>query len=232
MDPYLETVDLWPLFQRAMVDALRDTVQASVPSSDDVRVVERRYAADGEKVEPFVVIVCTLDWRWVTLIDVVSPCNKASGAGRQAYLATRAEAKGGGASLVEIDLVLTGEPLLDYSREGLPEWNYAVTVMRAAQPERYEIYLSTFQKRLPRFRLPLAEPERDIVLDLQAVFRQSYERADFGRRIDYRTVPSCLHDRIAAAAYRLWEQEGRPHGRDKEHWERGEAELGLPSAEK
>ena len=39
--------------------------------------------------------------------------------------------------LVEIDLVLQGQPLWDYSRAGLPDWDYAVTVARATQPERY-----------------------------------------------------------------------------------------------
>lgn len=30
---------------------------------------------------------------------------------------------------------------------------------------------------------------------------------------------------IAARAYQLWEEEGRPHGRDLDHWERAASEL-------
>ena len=30
---------------------------------------------------------------------------------------------------------------------------------------------------------------------------------------------------IRQHAYRLWQQEGEPHGRDREHWERAEREL-------
>lgn len=32
-------------------------------------------------------------------------------------------------------------------------------------------------------------------------------------------------ERIRARAYALWVEEGRPHGRDREHWERAEREL-------
>lgn len=33
------------------------------------------------------------------------------------------------------------------------------------------------------------------------------------------------HSTIALRAYDLWEQEGRPNGKDLEHWLRAEAEL-------
>jgi hypothetical protein len=33
------------------------------------------------------------------------------------------------------------------------------------------------------------------------------------------------HEEIARCAYLLWEQDGRPHGRDKEYWCRAEQEL-------
>jgi len=29
----------------------------------------------------------------------------------------------------------------------------------------------------------------------------------------------------AELAYQIWEREGRPHGRDQEHWNRAEAEI-------
>lgn len=33
--------------------------------------------------------------------------------------------------------------------------------------------------------------------------------------------------RIRSRAYELWEEEGRPHGRDREHWSQAESEMGL-----
>jgi hypothetical protein len=97
-------------------------------------------------------------------------------------------------------------------------WDYAVTVTRASHAERGEIYTATLQKRLPRFRLPLAVTDSDLVLDLQSVFGRCYDRGDFGGRIIYQDPPAFLHERIATAAYYLWQREGCPHGRDKEHW--------------
>ena len=32
---------------------------------------------------------------------------------------------------------------------------------------------------------------------------------------------------IAARAYQLWEEEGRPHGRDLDHWSKATSELGT-----
>ncbi|HEY8596474.1 MAG TPA: DUF2934 domain-containing protein [Devosiaceae bacterium] len=32
-------------------------------------------------------------------------------------------------------------------------------------------------------------------------------------------------DKISRKAYEIWEAEGRPHGRDRDHWHKAEAEL-------
>jgi hypothetical protein len=125
----------------------------------------------------------------VTLLDFVSPTNKTTEAGKQAYLEKRREGRGHSANLVEIDLVLQGQPMLDYSREGLPDWDYAVTVTRATQPDRFEIYTAVLQKRLPRFSMPLASDERNTVVDMQTIFTRSYEQGGFAAKIDYRKDP-------------------------------------------
>lgn len=38
-------------------------------------------------------------------------------------------------------------------------------------------------------------------------------------------MDSSKHQAIAQKAYALWEQEGRPNGRDIEHWRKAEEEL-------
>ena len=115
-----------------------------------------------EHHEEYIEIRQRTDGRLITMVDVVSPANKTTDDGRTAYLEKRREGKGAGASLIEIDLVLQGQPMLDYSRDGLPDWDFAVTVTRATQPDRFEIYTSTLQKNLPRFRLPLASDKRHV----------------------------------------------------------------------
>lgn len=125
----------------------------------------------------------------VTLIDIVSPINRTTSDGRNAYLETRKTVRSQGANVVEIDLILQGEPTLDYSREKLPEWDYAITVTRATHPDRHEIYTTTLQKRLPRFRLPLESDDRDTVVDLHSAFNRSFDQGGFDARSDYTQDP-------------------------------------------
>jgi len=36
--------------------------------------------------------------------------------------------------------------------------------------------------------------------------------------------------KISQRAYEIWEQEGRPEGRDMDHWLKAEAEVAVPAA--
>ncbi|MCZ2343598.1 MAG: DUF4058 family protein, partial [Bacteroidales bacterium] len=113
--------------------------------------------------------------------------------GRQAYLSHRERALRQRIAIVELDLLTQGKPTLDFSREGLPEHHYTVTVTRATTPDRYEIYTSTVQKRLPKFKLPLAPDDRDTVIDLQLAVIRAYEQGGFAQTIDYQSpLPSVV----------------------------------------
>jgi predicted transcriptional regulator len=198
MDPYLEEESLWPTFQHQLVLSLYQILLPGLVDRYRARIAQRQYVTEQalftsiireEHQEDYIEIRQRNDGRLVTLIDVVSPANKITAAGRSAYLEKRKESRNVSANLVELDLVLQGEPTLDYSRDGLPDWDYAVTVTRSTQPERYEIYTATLQKRLPRFRLPLAADDRDTVLDLHTVFSRCYDQGGFAARIDYQKDP-------------------------------------------
>jgi hypothetical protein len=198
MDPFLEDEKIWPPFQHHLVACLYQTLLPGLVDRYRARVGQRRYTTEQalftsivreDHEEEFIEVRQRNDNRLVTLVDVVSPTNKTTAAGRQAYLVKRKDAKNAGASLVEIDLVMQGQPMLDYSREGLPEWDHAVTVTRASQPERYEIYTATVQKKLPKFRLPLAADDRDTVLDLQATFARCFDQGNFAAQVNYQRDP-------------------------------------------
>jgi hypothetical protein len=261
MDPYLESDDLWPAFHHQLISSLYQIFLPGLGDRYRARIAQRHYRAEdassmpagsAEHREEFVEIYQRTDGNLVTLVDVVSPANKTTAAGRAAYLDKRKEGRNANANLIEIDLVLQGQPTLEYSRAGLPDWDYAVTVTRATQPERYEIYTTTLQKRLPRFRLPLAGDDRDTVLDLQAAFLRAYDEGKFAGRIDYRQDPpvplgeedrhwlgillaekklrdqggvAIPHEKIALAAYYLWQNEGCQPGCDTEYWHRAIEQL-------
>ena len=246
MDPYLENPHLWPAFHGRLASVLSQSLMPGMPERYEVVVGTRRYT---DEAEDYIEVRQRTDNSLVTLLDIVSPANKTTATGRRAYLDLRSAARELKANLVEIDLVMQGQPMLDYSRDGLPEWDHAVTVTRLSQPERYEIYTATLQKRLPKFRLPLSAADRDVVLDLQTAFTRCYEEGNFSEPIDYRldpSVPLNEHNRqwldtllvgqnlrkplppqekIALVAYRIWEEEGKPHGRRKENWYKALVQL-------
>jgi hypothetical protein len=199
MDPYLEEDKLWPAFQHHLVMSLYQLLLPGLADRYRARVGQRHYVTEqilftsiqrDEHQEEYVEIRQRSDGRLVTLLDVASPANKTTPAGRRVYLEKREEGKKANANLVEIDLVLQGQPMLEYSRDGLPDWDYAVTVTRARQPERYEIYTATLQKKLPRFRLPLAADDRDHVLDLHIAFSRCYDQGGFDAQINYERDPT------------------------------------------
>jgi hypothetical protein len=199
MDPYLEDAQLWPVFHHNLVLCLYQVLLPGLVDRYRARVNQRQYVTEQalftsivreEHQEEYVEVRQRGDGRVVTLVEVVSPANKMTAEGRGAYLARRQSGRSSGASLVEIDLVLQGQPTLEYSRDGLPDWDYAVTVTRSTQPERFEIYTATLQKRLPRFRLPLASDDRDTVLDLHQAFTRCYDQIDFASKIDYTSNPT------------------------------------------
>src|SRR5437764_4010577 len=136
MDPYLEDARYWAVFQHQFVACLYQILLPGLVDRYRARVGQRVYVTEmplftsiihDQHVEEFIEIRQRGDGRLVTLVDVASPTNKTSPEGRQAYLNKRAEGRMAGANIVEIDLILQGEPLLDYSRDGLPDWDYAVT---------------------------------------------------------------------------------------------------------
>jgi len=198
MDPYLEHPALWAGFQHQVLACLYQILLPGLVDRYRARVGTRTYTAEmvlftsilrEEHTEEFIEIRNRTDGRLVTLVEAVSPGNKTTPAGRAAYLDKRREAAVCRAGVVEIDLVLQGQPTLTYSRDGLPEYDYAVTVTRSAAPDRYEIYTATLQKRLPKFKVPLAPDDRDALLDLQAAFTRAYDLGGYAATIDYKAAP-------------------------------------------
>jgi hypothetical protein len=162
-----------------------ETVEIDQPWGVTVPAVEYR--------EPFVEIVHSAGGEVVTVIEVLSPANKASGDGHRLYRQKQGEILGSRSSLVEIDLLSQGLPTIAlpeavYSQ--LPPHRYRVSVSRPTDRTKFEIYLVPLEKRLPRFRIPLREPDKDVVLDLQAVFDRCYENGGYAEFVDYRTLPS------------------------------------------
>lgn len=131
--------------------------------------------------------------RVVTVIEVLSPSNKAANSeGRQLYVTKQQEILHSPTHLIEIDFLRYGEHTVAAPQEHLLArgvWNYLACLHRGGQRGRYEVWAMTLRQRLPRIRVPLAHGEPDIVLDVQAVFDRCYDEGAYARRLDYRREP-------------------------------------------
>ena len=127
-----------------------------------------------EMREPLIHIVePAAEDRVITAIEVLSPDNKRSGAGRTSYLQKREEYWESGTNLVEIDLLRQGDPTVRVAKPKLDllrPWHYLTAVTRR-WPSRQEVYPVILQRRLPRVSIPLA--------DLQAVFTRCWEEGPY-----------------------------------------------------
>src|SRR2546421_8356590 len=120
MDPSLEAAKLGRASPPQLTPSLYQILLPGLVDRYGARVGNRLYVTEmplftsvlrEEHQEEFIEIRQRSDGRLVTVVDAVGPANKLTAAGRQAYLDKRREGRTAGASLVEIDLVLQGQPL-------------------------------------------------------------------------------------------------------------------------
>ncbi len=137
----------------------------------------------------------TRDLRLVTVIELLSPANKERGSkGWELYRRKQEEVLKSDVHLVEIDLLRGGDytiapPEYRLRQEVGGSWHYMVSISRADMPYDFLLYPRTVRERLPRIPVPLAIGDRDVVLDLQAVFHQCYEDGAYEDVVDYRKEP-------------------------------------------
>lgn len=135
------------------------------------------------------------DHEVVTAIEIVSPANKRPGVDRDKYLAKRREVIDRTASLIEIDLLRRGErpwteeQYADQLSKLSPPPDYLIAVGRSWErgaPTRYQIFNVGVREELPVIPIPLREGEPEIRLDVQSVFRFTYDGGPYARgAIDY-----------------------------------------------
>ncbi|HMC88380.1 MAG TPA: DUF4058 family protein, partial [Gemmataceae bacterium] len=101
-------------------------------------------SSDEPQTETYLEIVeARSGHRVITGIEFLSPSNKTPGPGQDLYLQKEKELREGRVSLVEIDLVRSGQRILGGAKYSLPNPNrttYVACVRRAGQTQQYEVY--------------------------------------------------------------------------------------------
>jgi hypothetical protein len=133
------------------------------------------------------------DGRVITAIEILSPTNKDTRAGRRGYLEKQEEYLLGGVNLVEIDLIRSGEYVLAAPENGLPdgyEEPYLICIRRAEQPHRIELYHAPLREPLPNIPIPLRPRDEDVILQLQPLIDACYADGRYSRTDYRRPLPS------------------------------------------
>ena len=171
-------------------DKLNSPHPATAVVDEPVRVAQLR-----EERVPFLEIASIAERRVVTVIELFSPTNKFRADGRTQYSRKRRELEQDAISLVEIDLLRGGRPLVDLPEHLLADHPHAwlVNIIRTHSTDG-SFYPIRLRDRLPRIRIPLSAEAPDAVLDLQTAFTVAYDRGPYDIRIDYTADPPPPHD--------------------------------------
>jgi hypothetical protein len=171
MDPYLEAPDIWPDLHDALAGEIRGELNRALPPPYYARL-EMRPEVGIVHSEPirhqFVEIRDpTRGHKLITLIEIVSPSNKRPGPDRRAYERKQREVLDSDASLIELDLLRSGDRLLPHPElESViaalePQPHYLVLVNRAwrrsAGDRAWQVFAWTVREPLPRIAVPLRD---------------------------------------------------------------------------
>ena len=128
----------------------------------------------------------------VTTIEILSPANKNVSNDYAAYRRKQRQVCESQTHLVEIDLLRGGAHTVAVPIETLTDrtWDYIVCLHRGSTGPEYEIWPCKLRERLPRILIPLADEDPDIVLDLQALFDECYDKGYYSHKVHYDVLPS------------------------------------------
>jgi len=108
----------------------------------------------------------------VTIIELLSPANKAPGKDRGAYLDKCEAIFNSDAHFVEIDLLRGGEPM---PFEGCPASDYRIAVSRVMQRPTVEIWPFGLRDPIPVVPVPLKASDPELPIDLKHVLDSVYD---------------------------------------------------------
>lgn len=192
MDPFLEADAYWPLLHHQLILGVAERLQASLEDRFRLRFGTRHFdvqlvlftsIAKERHRETFIEIRQSATDRLLTHIEFISPANRLTDVGRQCYQQHREQTLQQQVQLVEIDLILRGQPVWPCRSVGT-DHEYTVLI---TQPQRTQIedeMRFSWHEPLPRVRIPLSCDERSVVIDLQDIFTKIYERY-FDGQVDY-----------------------------------------------
>ena len=170
---------------------VRETAFRLEPTHRELPLI---FSAEDDAIrEPFIEIRPTSGGEVVTVIELISPANKATYSdGRSGYLRKQMEVLNSPTHIVEVDLHREGEHAVAVPKAFMPDaepFEYMATVVRKPKRLRYELYPFTLPERMPDLNIPLLPEDPDVKLPLQAAFDRAYDNGAYANVIDYTRQP-------------------------------------------
>jgi hypothetical protein len=198
----VEEPDIWPDFHVSFTVKISQTLNQTLPNPYYALIGERPAIGTEEEGRryPFVEIRDSArGHKLITLIEILSPSNKRPGPDREAYRRKQSEVLESDASLIELDLLRTGERIIPDVELGAflhqidPPPYYLVLVNRAWRRNgatAYQVFARGLREWLPCIPVPLKQGEPEVPLDLQYVLNQAYDGGPYRRgAVDYSQPP-------------------------------------------
>lgn len=133
------------------------------------------------------------DRRVLTVIELLSHTNKSAGRGREEYLSKQKALLASDIHLLELDLLRAGEHTLAASKGSIEarfgSYHYAASLHRGGYGRRFQAVGWTVQQEFPTVLVPLDETHPDLEIDLQPLFKRTYEECGFARMVNYELPP-------------------------------------------
>lgn len=194
--------------ERVFVESFDDRIRAIVP---DVHVVEskpsrtaedsdveanggvalaesRTYVFDDiEQTEGYIEIREASGGKVVTVIEFLSPANKVGRESMALYRQKQRELMLSDTSLVEIDLVRSGQRVIAMNAGSIPpEWanDSLVLVRRGWQGNQVKLFHMPLRVPLSPVPIPLRRSDKTVYLDLQSIHDECYRKGRYDR-LDY-----------------------------------------------
>ena len=123
----------------------------------------------------------------VTVVEILSPSNKAPGSGRLDYVRKREDILASYVNLVEIDLLRGGEPMP--LTTPVPRCHYRILVSRERWRPSARLFPFMVWDAIPKFPLPLLEGDEPIEADIGPLLAAMHHTARYNIAVNYENPP-------------------------------------------
>ncbi len=186
MDPYLEEPGGWAGVHDALIAIMREALNRDLGRDFIADGGTRVYVVTPEEIyQPHILIRDRASRRVVTVIELLSPVNKApETAARAEFLRQRHEIMSSEAHWLEIDLLRAGERPPEVRGAG----SYYALLKRGGAHDLFA-WPCGVRDPLPTIAVPLVPPFDDVALDLQLALDELFARYRYAELLDYSVPP-------------------------------------------